>query len=248
MKRLAAAFLLAWLPAPAAHAAGCFDVSAGEPARLEGELSFRIFAGPPNFEDVQKGDSPEPGYVLTLPQPICLTGDADFTDPSYLFDEVQLVATEATAQAMREFRNRTVSVDLVNPMPAMTGHHHRPLVAWVSAIATAGNPTENYGSAATTVEAFYLALGAGDGATAAAFVIPEKTTKGPFSAAELTRFYGGLREPLELISMTAISTAEFLASYRFAAGDGICDGRALVRTENRDGRFFIRSIKALNGC
>ncbi|MCC0033996.1 MAG: hypothetical protein H6887_01865 [Hoeflea sp.] len=248
MKRLAAAFLLAWLPAPAAQAAGCFDVSAGEPARLEGELSFRIFAGPPNFEDVQKGDSPEPGYVLTLPQPICLTGDADFTDPSYLFDEVQLVETEATAKAMRELRNRTVSVGLVNPMPAMTGHHHRPLVAWVSAIAPAGDPTENQGTAATTVEAFYLALGAGDGATAAAFVIPEKTAKGPFSAAELTRFYGGLREPLQLVGVEQLANGEFLASYRFASSSKVCDGRALVRTENRDGRFFIRSIKALDGC
>ena len=248
MKVLAASLVLAWFAAPAAHAADCFDVSKGEPAHLEGELSFRIFAGPPNFEDVQKGDTPEPGYVLRLQQSICLSGDEDFADPSYLFDEVQLVETESTASAMRDLRDSVVSVDLINPMPAMTGHHHRPLVAWVSAIAPVADPTASYGTAATTVEAFYLALGAGDGATAAAFVIPEKTAKGPFSAAELTRFYGGLREPLQLLGVTAVSENEFLARYRFVAGANVCDGKARVRTENRDGRTFIRSIKALNGC
>lgn len=248
MKILAAGFLLAWLVIPAAHAAGCFDVSQGEPTHLEGELSFRIFAGPPNFEDVQKGDTPEPGYVLTLSNPICLSGDDDFTDPAYMFDEVHLVATEATASAMRDLRDSAVSVELTDPMPAMTGHHHRPLVAWVSAIAPMSDPTDNYGTGATTVEAFYMALGAGDGATAAAFIIPEKTAKGPFSAAELSRFYGQLRKPLELIGVTPVSKTEFLASYNFAAGTSVCDGKALVRTENRQGRIFIRSIKALNGC
>jgi len=248
MKTIVTGFLLAWLAAPAAFAADCFDVSKGEPASLEGALSFRIFAGPPNFEDVQKGDTPEPGYVLTLSQPVCLSGDEDFADPALLFDEVQLVETEVTAAAMRNLRNRAVAVDLINPMPAMTGHHHRPLVAWVSAITPISDPTDNYGSAATAVEAFYLALGAGDGATAASFVIPEKTGKGPFSAAELSRFYGALREPLNLIDVREVSKNEFIASYTFASGKNVCDGKALVRTESRDGRHFIRSIKALNGC
>lgn len=48
-----------------AHAA-CFDVSKSESAELSGVLSHRIFAGPPGYEDVQKGDTPEPGYVLKL--------------------------------------------------------------------------------------------------------------------------------------------------------------------------------------
>lgn len=248
MKALAAGLALVWFSVSASYAATCFDVSRGEPTHLEGQLSFRIFAGPPNFEDVQKGDTPEPGYVLQLTQPICLSGDADFADPGYLFDEVQLVETEATASAMRDLRDSAVTVELINPMPAMTGHHHRPLVAWVSAIAPISDPTENYGSAATTVKAFYLALGAGDGETAAAFVIPEKTRKGPFSATELSGFYGALRKPLELIGVTKISEREFLARYTFTAGKNTCDGKALVRTEMRDGRSYIRSIKALNGC
>lgn len=115
--------------------AECFDVSRQEPKALAGLLSHRIFPGPPNYEDVGKGDAPEPTYVLTLDAPICLTGDADFTDPAEMFDEVHLVATAATEADMREMRDTQVRVELVDPMPAHTGHHHRPLVAWVSAIA-----------------------------------------------------------------------------------------------------------------
>lgn len=55
----AAAILLA----SAAHSA-CYDVSKKEPSSLIGHLSHRIFAGPPNFEDVQKGDTPEPGVCV----------------------------------------------------------------------------------------------------------------------------------------------------------------------------------------
>ena len=249
MRKLVAALVWSWVGLSSAHAAACSDVSRGEPARLQGELSFRIFAGPPNFEDVQKGDAPEPGYVLMLDAPICLTGDADFADPAFQFDEVHLVETEGTAAALRALNDRLVVVDLINPMPAMTGHHHRPLVAWVSAVSPlAADPADSYGSTATTVEAFYLALGAGDGATAASYVIPEKTATGPFSARELTRFYGGLSEPLELTGVEELATGEFLASYRFATGSKICNGKALVKTEERNGRSFIRSIKALDGC
>lgn len=242
------ALLLAPLICPVLAHAQCFDVSKGEPDHLEGYLTVQIFAGPPNFEDVRKGDTPEPGYLLKLTSFICLTGDADFADPTFRFDEVQLVPTDATAAAMRALKDRDVDVSLENPMPAMTGHHHRPLVAWVKSISATGDPAENYGTAETTVEGFYHALELGDGKSAASFVIPEKTRKGPFSPLELSRFYGRLPEPLALIDVQAISPTEFIASYHFATASRECNGRALVRTENRQGRNLISGIKALNGC
>lgn len=237
-------FLLAL---PIEDAVGCYDVSKGEPRNLSGQLSFKIFAGPPNYEDIQEGDTPEPAYVLTLPAPICLEGD-EFADPDFQFDKVQLVATEQTAGKMRAFLGKDVFVDLSDPMPAMTGHHHLPLVAWVSAIANAKDPTEAYGTAATVVEAFYLALGAGDGVTAATFIVPEKTSSGPFSPGELTRFYGSLSEPLHLLDVEPQSTSEFIATYRFVNRGNVCNGKARVSTQSREGRFFISRINALNGC
>ena len=246
MTRAIAAIALLLLTG-SAHAA-CFDLRDAEPAYLEGHLSFRIFAGPPGFQDVQKGDTPEPGYVLALRAPICIEGDDDFADPDYLFDEVQLVPTEETDAAMRALDDTDVAVDLRDPMPAMTGHHHRPLLAWVTAIRPLTAAPEEIGSASAVVEAFYLALGQGAGALAAQFVVPEKTVKGPFSPDAMTRFYGGLAEPLRLLSVEQTGPDRFRVHYRFRGAGGTCDGRATVSTVTRDGRHFIQSIKAENGC
>jgi hypothetical protein len=247
MRAIVGLFLLFFI-LPSIAYAECFDVSKGKPDHLRGLLTARIFAGAPGFEDVQKGDTPEPGYVLKLAHPICLTGDADFADPAYSFDEVQLVPNDDTAAAMRSLKGGEVFVELEKPMPAMTGHHHRPLVAWVTSISPARTPTEGYGTAATTVEGFYLALAQGDGDAAAAFVVAEKTRKGPFSARALSHFYGNLREPLSLIDVEMKSPTQYLVRYHFVSRQGACDGHAIVHTEKRKGRNYISSIKALNGC
>ena len=129
--RAAALFCLLFFAGEAK--AACYDLSKSEPHVLTGVLSHRIFPGPPGYQDVQRGDQPEPGYLLTLPAPICLTGD-DFADPDAPFNEAQLVETDETAKAMRALIDRTVTVELTRPMAAETGHHHRPLVAWVTRI------------------------------------------------------------------------------------------------------------------
>ena len=65
--------------APKATAA-CIDLKQANKLSFEGMLNYRIFAGPPNYEDVRKGDTPEPTYILTLTEPICASGD-EFVDP-----------------------------------------------------------------------------------------------------------------------------------------------------------------------
>lgn len=247
-KRLSAFILMATSLLPASAFAGCLDLAKGQPSSLSGVLTHHIFPGPPNFEDVQKGDTPEPGYILKLDDNICLTGDVDFADSKLRFDEVQLVPTDETSADMRTLRDSRVHVILKDPMPAMTGHHHRPLVAWVTAIEPQGDPTKNYGTAATTVEAFYKALETGDGMLAARFIIPEKTEKGLLSPGSLSRFYGNLDEPLELHDVHALADDRFLVRYRFRDGERVCDGRATVTTTRRDGRAFIKSIRADSGC
>ena len=59
---------------------------------------------------------------------------------------------------MAKLRDTDVYAVVVDPMPAMTGHHHRPLLASVKAIYSGRDITESYGTAATTIEAFYAAL------------------------------------------------------------------------------------------
>ena len=74
--------------APEATAA-CIDLKQANKLSFEGILNYRIFAGPPNYEDVRKGDTPEPTYILTLTEPICASGD-EFVDPRDKFDQVQI--------------------------------------------------------------------------------------------------------------------------------------------------------------
>lgn len=229
-----------------AHAA-CYDVSKAEPSSLIGHLTHRMFAGPPNFEDVQKGDTPEPGYILKLDQPICITGD-EFADADTMLDEVQLVPTEKTARDMAALRDTDVFVDVKDPMPAMTGHHHRPLLAWVTEISSARDITTSYGTAATTIEAFYAALHSGDGKLATNFIVPEKTKKGPFSATAMTKFYSSLAEPITLIDVHPIGDNRFAVRYRFRSGSQACNGAATITTVKRNERDFIQSIHAKNGC
>lgn len=241
-----------------AVAADCFDVTKSQPASLTGTLEFAIFAGPPNYEDVQQGDYPEAGYILKLPAPICITDGGDFADPATQFSEVQVVPNNAAlASQMRENRNSAVTVQLTEPMAAMTGHHHRPLVAWVTEIAPTTNGfgtevslddlTAEYGTPATMIRAFFAALHEGEGAIAASFVLPERR-KGAFAADALTLFYGSLSTPVDLTSLSESGPGEFLARYTYSKADARCDGRAIVRTAVRGELNFIAGMSALDGC
>jgi hypothetical protein len=247
MKTMLATAIIMVVSCSPSLAAECFDLTKAEPHELTGVLSYRIFPGPPGYQDVQKGDTPEPGYILTLAENICLTGD-DFADPETMFNEVQLVPTEQTTTLMNAMQDKAVTVTLEGPMAAETGHHHRPLVAWVTSIVADKDPTADYGTAATTVRAFYAALAAGNGATAANFVIAEKRKKGPLSAKKLTQSYGHLTQPLKLLDVTPNGQNRYLVHYQFTSRKGVCDGKADVTTVSRAGSNFIKAIKALNGC
>jgi hypothetical protein len=78
------------------------------------------------------------------------------------------------------------------------------------------------------VREFYDALGEGDGARAAAVVIPEKRDDGPLSSRELTRFYSSLRAPLRLTQVDPINDNTVFVRYQFVTPDNrlwSCPGR-----------------------
>jgi hypothetical protein len=233
-----------------AHAERCFDIAKGEPRTLSGELSYVLFPGPPNYEDIQKGDTPEQTYVLRLDHAICILGD-EFADPSKAFDKVHLVGTADTWPSLKANVGNRVVVTLKDQMGAATGHHHEPLVAWVTDVSLAAKTmsfVEEYGSPATTIRAFYAALGDGQGGVASMMVVPEKRTAGPFAATSLTRFYGGLRQPIRLLRIDQNGPNTFTAHYRYTATKSVCEGQGLVTTVTRAGKNYIESIKALKGC
>jgi hypothetical protein len=226
-------------------AAACFDLANAEPHALKGTLYSAIAPGPPGFQDVRKGDAPEPIYVLQLSEPICLTG-SEYADPSAMFFGVQLWPTDQTAKAMHSLENSSVNVTLAHPYGAMTHWQYRPLVASVAAVSPAPDIAP-LGVAASTVVSFYEFLGDGRGDDAAQFVVPERR-RGPFSPGEMTRFYRGLIEPLRLSSISPASPDAYLVRYAFKGKAGQCNGRALVTTTIRAKENLIYSIKVLDGC
>lgn len=98
------------------------------------------------------------------------------------------------------------------------------------------------------VRAFYGALGRGDGEAASALVVAEKRSSRAFSPQAISRFYGGLPEPLRLTAVAPLEGGSYRVGYRYSAGRSRCDGAAVVSLASRGGRGLIRSIRALNGC
>jgi hypothetical protein len=127
----------------------------------------------------------------------------------------------------------------------------RSAPAATPATAPASRPSGQGGAADSIAlaRAFYGALGGGDGYAAAAMIEPEKRRYGPLSGAQMSRFYGSLREPLRLTSMYPLAPDTIFVRYRFTTrGGGVCVGAANVITAQRGGRLFIHAIRAYKGC
>src|ERR1700730_2567012 len=239
--------------AASAHAA-CINVKEASSLSFQGALAYRIFAGPPNYEDVRKGDTPEPAYILTLNAPICAAGD-EFLNPQQSFDKIQVYPAESDGAGhalwrdLRQLVGKRVYVEGKSAFGAHTGHHHAPLQLPITRIAIAFDPTKAYGTAMTTVQAFYLALGAADGEEASKFVIPEKRSSGPLSASAISNFYGKLIVPLSLVDIVAMGSDQFRVRYSYiASGTGRCNGESIVQTIKVNGMNLIQSIKAASDC
>ncbi|MBV1699772.1 MAG: DUF4431 domain-containing protein [Hyphomicrobiales bacterium] len=110
----------------------CVDLKRSERIRFEGVLTHKVFPGAPNYQDVRKGDKPEPAYILHLPKPICVAGDA-FIGPDKQIDRIQIFpAYQADDRplwaALRASVGKSVVVEGTEPFGAHTGHHHAPLL------------------------------------------------------------------------------------------------------------------------
>src|SRR5262245_13139007 len=136
------AFVFMWTMGVACAAnAACIDVKQTDRLSFQGTLSHQIFPGPPNFEDVRKGDAREPAYILTLDAPACAVGD-DFLNASESFDCIQLLPNDARpdpalSRTLQRLVGKRVSVEGASAFGAHTGHHHAPLLVSVKNITAA---------------------------------------------------------------------------------------------------------------
>ena len=98
-------------------------------------------------------------------------------------------------------------------------------------------------------QAFYSALSNADGVTASKLVIPEKRTKGAFSAFEISRFYSSLSVPLRVLRIRPEYAETITVTYQYGLPNGrSCRGTSLVTLTARAEELLIESIRANSSC
>lgn len=102
---------------------------------LTGRLVQRTYPGPPNYEDVGKGDRPETAWILQLDEPVdVLAADNDELQRNEQgICEVQLVfiANAKARKAVRIGRRQEITGQLFS---SITGHHHKDVLIAVKRV------------------------------------------------------------------------------------------------------------------
>lgn len=96
----------------------------------------------------------------------------------------------------------------------------------------------------SVVTAFYRALSNADGGVASSLVVPEKRGTGPFNEQQISRFYGSMKQPLRVLSVTQIDNEKVEVKYTYRYSSHTCDGIAMVTVRDYLGRLLISKIKA----
>lgn len=106
----------------------CFEY--GPRVAITGTLRRMTFPGPPNFDDVKRGDRPETGFYVQLDTPICAAAANDGAIDHEARVNVTLVETVLNEREYARYRSLVgtrVSAEGVL-FSSHTGHHHAPLL------------------------------------------------------------------------------------------------------------------------
>lgn len=104
-------------------------------------------------------------------------------------------------------------------------------------------------NAVATVRAFYSALSAGDGGSAAQLVVPAKRRSGPLSAGALTRYYSSFSRPLRVRRVAAVDADTVRVAYDYVLADGrLCRGTAAVDVVQSGDRGLVSGIRTQGRC
>ena len=101
---------------------------------LTGKLVRKTFAGPPNYQDIHKGDAPETIWLLKLDSPICVDQDSsqpDLNTSQKNVRSVQLVLNNESHERAKSLSGQRVQV-AGTLFAAITGHHHTPVLLTVT--------------------------------------------------------------------------------------------------------------------
>jgi hypothetical protein len=122
--------------AGAARVAPCVELNFGADVTIGGTVIMRTYAGPPKYQSIQRGDSPERVRLLRLDKLVCLYPLANDRDNEIKLNvaEVQLIFLEPnSARGLKLDSSRRTSVT-GQFFSAQTGHHHTPALLEVFSI------------------------------------------------------------------------------------------------------------------
>jgi hypothetical protein len=117
-----------------ASAQNCLEY--GPAVSLTGTLRSKVFAGPPNYESIKRGDRKETAIILALVTSACTTGnDPNEVDvPERDIREMQLVVRKSEdLKIVRRFMGKRVAVT-GTLFHAITGHHRTKVLVDVTTI------------------------------------------------------------------------------------------------------------------
>jgi hypothetical protein len=117
-------------------AQGCLSYESSD-VKLIGKIKRLTFPGPPNYENVEKGDQPEVAWVLRLGRPVCVKAgqDNEFDVAESNVTDIQLVLEPWEFTKWRALvRGRAPVVITGKLFHAHTGHHHTAVLMEVTDI------------------------------------------------------------------------------------------------------------------
>lgn len=130
--------LLILLLSSAAYARAQEQCLSYDPAevRLAGTISKQVVPGPPNYQNVRKGDKPETIWILTLAKAVCVTGNTDdVNEAEQNVTDLQLVLKpNHFAQLNRMGGGKLQVVSLGKLFHAHTAHHRTKVLLDVKEI------------------------------------------------------------------------------------------------------------------
>jgi hypothetical protein len=108
----------------------------GPTVSLTGKLQSKIFAGPPNYESIKRGDRKERAIIVTLIAPICTSSSSSdsFDTPEANIRAVQLVITESSHWKTVEGRLGRGVIVTGTLFHGHTGHHRTKVLMEVTDI------------------------------------------------------------------------------------------------------------------
>ena len=118
----------------------------------------------------------------------------------------------------------------------------------IKQITASTDPAPAATTGADTVRAFYSALGRGDGDKANSFMSLEKRAAPAYQPDAIEAFYGHMAEPLTLVSVSAVGSEDYEVRYHYRKQSAVCNGHAIVTTQDSGGRTLIARIKPIGNC